>query len=712
MQKSISLKLSGLQFLRLQLARTGKTAILTSLILLLFSALANATNFDKDFVVVNGTYYQTLKDVGLPNFRNAYLGSFDRNRDKLALGGEANTISSFVNGAYDNVYTPQMYYRVYKRGSTPGRFAALNLDFVSADGSGSYKKWSNTTSISNLLGSASGAGSYELEIYFQAHVTYSNSGGSGAFEIYDSNSNQNYTASFDVTGTEAAYWTGNQDNSWATGGNWSTGMAPDANTDVVIPYQGITRFPVLIGSRYDARSLTLLGDNATATATISLQAGELLVHGDFRDAYGGFKQSGGVFTLAGADQVFDGDTFYEVHIQGGGTKFLSVNPDAPGTSSTRASTRMDITSKLVFVTGSGGGVISTSLNNPGSNGVNLYALATITGEDENSYVQGILSTTRQVDQYTDFGGIGIELTPTVIGSTIVLNRFTGPSSSYNGVGIKGVSINRSFSFIPQNFNSQNYTLVFHYLNVELNGNTAANLGFYTSPPSSSAFTKLGRTFNNPSTKTVTLTQITSALNATFTLGEINPLPVTLISFTATPTAQGAALLRWATATESNNRGFGIERQLGASGAWQSVGFVAAGATTGSTYEYTDKSLINAPASTQAYYRLRQEDLDAKVTYSPVAIINRMAAVAATELTLSPVPVSGADVLSVGLAEAGQAGIAVTVINTQGQRLMSFTTQASSDSALSLPVTNLAAGVYIVTVQVPGQAARHARFVKL
>lgn len=276
--------------------------------------------------------------------------------------------------------------------------------------------------------------------------------------------------------------------------------------------------------------------------------------------------------------------------------------------------------------------------------------------------------------------------------------------------MKTQSVKRSFYFVPTNLPSS-FSLSFSYLTAELNGNTAANLSFFSSPATTNNFTSIGRT--SSSANLVTLTNITSTLLSTFTVAEpAVPLPVTLISFTATPTAQGAALLRWATATESNNRGFGIERQLGANEAWQSVGFVAAGATTGSTYEFTDKSLVNAPASAQAYYRLRQEDLNGKVTYSPVAAINRTAAVAATELTLSPVPVSGTDNLAVGLAEAGQAGIMVAVTNTQGQRLMSFTTQASTDGALSLPVTSLAAGVYIVTVQVPGQAARHARFVKL
>jgi methionine-rich copper-binding protein CopC len=81
------------------------------------------------------------------------------------------------------------------------------------------------------------------------------------------------------------------------------------------------------------------------------------------------------------------------------------------------------------------------------------------------------------------------------------------------------------------------------------------------------------------------------------------------------------------------------------------------------------------------------------------------------LLLSPVPVTGASI-SLTFAEAGQAGSEISITNTQGQRLYNYTTQASTDTALSLPVERLAAGVYIVSVRVPGQALRHARFVKL
>jgi hypothetical protein len=44
-------------------------------------------------------------------------------------------------------------------------------------------------------------------------------------------------------------------------------------------------------------------------------------------------------------------------------------------------------------------------------------------------------------------------------------------------------------------------------------------------------------------------------------------------------------------------------------------------------------------------------------------------------------------------------------------MLNFTTQTSTDAALSLPVQALAPGIYIVRVQAPGQPIRYARFVK-
>jgi len=691
------------------------TRVSAGLILLLIVSFANqalAAGFSSNYVVissvvgtggsggVNGNYYTTLGS-STPKFTSiSNLGTFDRGSGTLTLGAESNTTESGT----ENVNGVQVFYRVYlDDGTTAAAFTSASpaLQLTQTSVSNKTRQFNSVGPV-NILSATTGAGNYKVDFFFRLNGTTKSGNSTNPLIFDDSNNGSFYTGKFTVIGSVPAIWNGGLNSSWFNQANWSPQTVPTAKTDVTIPYTDangvkLKNFPTISSNTAYVRTLTILGNNTATGAVINLYGGELQVFGDFKDANAGMNATGGIFTLAGGNQTFDGDRFYNFNIQGGGTKTLTGV--------------LNIVTNLTFVTSGAGGIISTRTDNQNSYGVNLLPPnATISNEDENSYVLGVLNSSRDIGNFSNFGGIGVDLTVAGGVSSVSVTRITG--ISYTGVGLKGSSVQRSFTFYPDNSTGLNYTLAFHYLTGELNGNDASNLAFYVSPPNVSTFTLLGRGTNNPGAKTSTLTQITTTLNSAFTLGEVVPLPVTLISFTATATAQGAALLRWATATESNNRGFGIERQLGANEAWQSVGFVAAGATTGSTYEFTDKSLVNAPASAQAYYRLRQEDLNGKVTYSPVAAINRTAAVAATELTLSPVPVSGTDNLSVGLAEAGQAGIMVAVINTQGQRLMSFTTEASTDGALSLPVTSLAAGVYIVTVQVPGQAARHARFVKL
>jgi len=165
-------------------------------------------------------------------------------------------------------------------------------------------------------------------------------------------------------------------------------------------------------------------------------------------------------------------------------------------------------------------------------------------------------------------------------------------------------------------------------------------------------------------------------------------------------------LKWITASELNNKGFGIERQVAGATTWESVGYVTGtNAANGSTYSFLDKTIPSE--ATQVYYRLRQEDKTGELTYSPVIAISRAAAGAA--LTLSPVPLDSSPLL-VSFAEASQAGVMIEIVNMQGQRVGRFASEGSAEG-VSLPLNHLAPGVYIVNVQVPGQATRHARFVK-
>jgi hypothetical protein len=684
---------------------------------------ASSTEFYKNFVVLNyraqnnqppqdNYYYTAYKQAGSPfgtRFQDARIigpdakGSFDRGTGKLLIGGEANT--TIKSG--DDLYTPQMYYKVYLQGTPNSEdlpFTPLTLNFQKSgsDGFSNSKKWSNTTTGSNLLAATSGPGTYVLEVYYSAFGTYNNSGGSGDFNIFDTRAPfVNYTATFDVSGSVPLTWNGTQGDDWLDSRNWTPNGRPNSETDVTIPYlnSNNAKYPTIYNNDRGpvaVRTLTLQGqsDNKVGGRT-SLVGGELQIYGNFRDLNAGFIQTGGKLTFAGGTQDIDGGLFTTVQVQGSGPKRLSG--------------QLSISNELAFV--GENSVIETPTNNTATFNVSLELGARITGETENSYVSGILvgrSQALTASTPGTFGNIGVEVRPAgTYSDVIIATRRTG--TSYTGTGPKNASVTRSFSF-NKNLNSA-FDLTFNYRTAELNGLTASNFVVYRSVNGAAPFENIGST--SSTSNKVILQGTTGDLAATFTVGEgINPLPVTLVSFTAAPTAQGAALLRWATATETNNKGFGIERQLTSEAAWQSVGYLASGNNaTGGTYEYTDKSLTNVAFSPQAYYRLRQEDQDGKVSYSPVAVVSRQAVATSSDLLLSPVPVTGSNI-SLTFAEANQGGAEITITNTQGQRLFSQTTQASADAALSLPVERLAAGVYIVSVRVPGQAVRHARFVKL
>ncbi|MGE5804201.1 MAG: T9SS type A sorting domain-containing protein, partial [Ignavibacteria bacterium] len=91
-----------------------------------------------------------------------------------------------------------------------------------------------------------------------------------------------------------------------------------------------------------------------------------------------------------------------------------------------------------------------------------------------------------------------------------------------------------------------------------------------------------------------------------------PLPVELTSFSASSSNKDVKL-QWSTATETNNRGFSIERKSKNKNSWNTVAFVnGRGTTTELTnYSYTDK---NVPAGIYNY-RLKQVDFDGGFEYS-------------------------------------------------------------------------------------------------
>ncbi len=104
-----------------------------------------------------------------------------------------------------------------------------------------------------------------------------------------------------------------------------------------------------------------------------------------------------------------------------------------------------------------------------------------------------------------------------------------------------------------------------------------------------------------------------------TLMDLDAVPVELSSFTAAVSGSGV-ILNWSTATETNNKGFEVERQFADNdlrnsigNEWKKIGFVQGKGTTTepAAYTFTDDNVKNGKYA----YRLKQIDLDGSSDYS-------------------------------------------------------------------------------------------------
>ncbi len=182
-------------------------------------------------------------------------------------------------------------------------------------------------------------------------------------------------------------------------------------------------------------------------------------------------------------------------------------------------------------------------------------------------------------------------------------------------------------------------------------------------------------------------------------GANSPLPVELLTFTAT--AEGNAVaLAWRTASEKNSARFEVERSADGR-EFAPIGSVAAQGSKASptTYAYRDAKPTNAPThQSTIYYRLRQVDTDGTFSYSPVRAV-QLTSSPAHQLTAFPNPARTA--VTVGDLSAGAT---VEVLDALGRTVARATADATGTARLALPA-GLAAGVYVVKSS--GQALRLA-----
>lgn len=187
--------------------------------------------------------------------------------------------------------------------------------------------------------------------------------------------------------------------------------------------------------------------------------------------------------------------------------------------------------------------------------------------------------------------------------------------------------------------------------------------------------------------------------AKHTVTNSEPIPVELTSFTAIAEA-GQVTLRWSTATEKNNKEFGIERSVDGK-VFSSIGFTAGNGTTTELREY--RFTDNNPAAGISYYRLKQTDYDGSFEYSHVIQVSAKPVLSFTLEQNHPNPFNPETQISFTLPEKGFVTLAVYNILGKEVDVLFSGELESGRHTVNFNAKNYSSGVYIYKLTGGGAA---------
>ncbi len=175
----------------------------------------------------------------------------------------------------------------------------------------------------------------------------------------------------------------------------------------------------------------------------------------------------------------------------------------------------------------------------------------------------------------------------------------------------------------------------------------------------------------------------------------NGTPVELSSFTADINA-GKVLLNWKTASETNNKGFNIQRQDNKNSGWNTISFIKGNGTSTKENSYSFNDQINKPGKYR--YRLQQIDFNGKSEFSQIvnAVIN-----GPDKFDLSqnyPNPFNPSTKIKYALPVESNVSIKIYNILGEEAAVLLNKTQESGYYELNWQPKNLSSGIYIYVLQ--------------
>jgi predicted outer membrane repeat protein len=392
------------------------------------------------------------------------------------------------------------------------------------------------------------------------------------------------TSSGSFTVTSAYTWTGAVNRDWNTAGNWNPMVVPDDSTfDVLIP--AVTNLPIISNTQdFIVKNLII---NTGASLTVN-NGGILRIEATI--------SLNGTY-LANGITVFSGNNQQTIPTSMNLFNHLWIDNSAPGATDVKLNANITVNGELRLVNG------NLFLN---GKEVNLGSTGFLTGENVNRKITGASGSivvtrnggTNFLAGGMNVGGLGAIITiPTKPGLTGITIR-RGHTQRTNG---GNTSIGRYYIITPAGATTNlNATLTFTYQDSELSL-IPENLLTLFRWNGLIWETKIP-TGKDAINNTLTLDGI--AQFSEWTAGNVNaPLPISLLSFTASRLEKDKVSLNWQTLTEVQNRGFEIQRSKDGI-EFSKIGFIDG---YGNSNQKRSYQFIDNEVNEGYYYRLLQID---------------------------------------------------------------------------------------------------------
>lgn len=486
-------------------------------------------------------------------------------------------------------------------------------------------------------------------------------------------------------------WLGNGTN-WDTPGNWGCGVVPTNTTNVLIPTNPVNGniFPE-VGSANTSQVLSLLIENS-ASVTV-LTGSDLSVYGNITNN-GVASLGAGLIRLRGnALQTIGGASQLAI-------ASLTLDNTATSDPAVELNNSISVSNTLDFIDG--------NLNLNGFD-INLNGTGVFTNETNSSRVYGSSGEVKTVitlsasTNYANIAGLGIGInTGTTAPGVTQIDR---GHFQHTHIGTYQ-SIQRYFDISPTTNTALDATLRMYYFDDEM----AVTLG----PPAQKAnllpwrstdggATWSGQFFpsnlsNDVVNNWVQLTSIPAFSRWTLSDWLLQPLPIELLSFTATANqALNQVDLNWVTASEINNEYFTVERSKDAQ-LFNPVLVRSGAGNSNSIITYNDVDI--QPYTGLSYYRLKQTDYNGAHTYSQIVPVN----FSNNQLsTLNGLFIESGD-LYLNHFTSNRNAARIEVMDAAGRNIFQGMIQPTEGNNIyQLPASSWSAGIYMVRLIQNGEA---------